>query len=1392
MPTGTPVSWPMTAGIMTKGAPLMVQPGSHLVLDNVRQERQNEWRTRSGFTHNVLDDLPDSNVPVMLTEAPWGGFVGLVRQTDTTNAGRVYSPNGGTRWITPATTAIYPSCSQLTPGNWSRTVVSPSTSTGNTGPYQLAAAQGPNYKLSAWWSDSGGGFSVALQTIDGATVTYYASFDGATAARPRVVYCSAAQMLVLTYVDANHHIVAYAWNATTGVQSVTAKVIATTAWAGVGANGVSYLDMVYYGGSTVTLAYRNNTGTGNLEIAEYNPLTNVATTYPQLIDASNCLAMFMDPDASGTRLVGVCNAVPETRVIRLDNAGVVQTDELVEAIASVQMAGVAYNGGIDWQVVYNPTATGGYQLRGAKKAGGVVSIPVDIIPTNVNFAGLYTGAWREPNTDAMRYMILVDGLTSDDPQPTYLEMALEYDNVAVTANLWREPQARLLPLNAGKASIKAATVAQPQRLGTDQFLVPLARQTSLVDQGDGGGGSRYAVDTWTVQYLNSTTYTNQNVGKGTQNQQGAFLPAGTLLQTSNGQFLCSHGSTMIPLQPQTLTPSVGAGSLNPAKEYTYGVTVWMPDESGNVWRSPMSATKSITPGGGNNTVTIDGALTQLENWNRRRIILIWRTDGDGATFKLLTTIDGTVATTLTYSYVDTTGDVGTGQEYEFQLPGIDGGELEATLTPTLLHPTNWNGRLWGIDRDFPTRVRYSKPISTGIMPEFPEDFVVEIDDAFGPGTGLAAMDDKIVLLKQNAIYVAGSDGPNNDGSGSGYTFSLISSETGAIPGAPLLSTGSEVYMVSLGGLWRLKRSQEVDFVGAAIDEYLSMPLVTSEETVTGMVLSPPENEVRIQTSNYRFVHDRVFDLWVRDTGGMSAGIVMTRMLGTRQALFLSDGQMWIEASDSNTPSDAGTTYQGLVRSPWMREAGMEGWFRVHHVRALAECLSGGETTVPEVRVYFDNDNSTYERFVPRGTWTAIAGPIRVDAKTRKQLCSAISLQFTLPAGDATVRLDSWALAVTPEPSVQPLASWYAQPVTSNCPDCSTFPPVAPLPVTAQTYQISTLISQQLGTPGKNSRDLLVQAKNALVASGIWSVLRSSDGMTVASSDLWATWINLQGLGGTGGYSWIQMRNSANGAQMLIAITVTGSWTEMLTWISPAVGFSGGDASGSFPTATDMFQVTNPTGADWLGTGPAPPPDEDPQFRAFTWVSGDGLETRIAWWYQGKLCAWWQFDVVHAPASGSWLPYLGLQWDGGNDYVNPAHRMTINEFTFGPTKRALTNTGNTEDLGVFYEQWGGSAFVDVYPQNQETSQYFWQAPMALNVSGQPSPRNGPIGYLQNQWWVGSVLGVPVFSDGDTADGGAWIFIGQMLIKWNGTTNPPTGAAAPTTDHAAADFFGRSVA
>lgn len=1382
----TPVSWPITGGIQSKNAPIMLSPGANIFLDNVRQERLNEWRTRGPMTQSAADDFPGGLVPVISTEAPWGGLVGLVRGTDATSCGRIYNPLAATRWHVPQAgnvgATLVQTCSQLTPGIWARQAIGPAL--GDV-PWQ-SNAEGGGYRLTAWGS-IGSGISVALTTTDGAALQYTQTYD-ANGVRPCCVYSSTANRLALFYTDGAGNILAATWDSTTGAPVITPTIISAHGRAATDC----FLQAIWYGGTTMTVAFRDNVATGGLRIIEYNPATGVGTEYTPGQDCSKALTLMPEPDASGFRYVAVGSAVPDVRVVRLNNVGVIQTNDVADTVDPTQIAGVAYTNGTEWAIVYGPTIAGEMPWY-VKRAGGVTSTPVQLGPATAANAAftLMSGGWREPGTDAMRYMLMVNGANNtSDPQATFLEMAVNFVRATGTdTNRWTEPQARLLPLNAypnAPGGLGRSALPQVFRTGTDRYVTALVRQTGFNLPADGSTGTTYAVDAWSVQYMNGTTYTGQNQGQGTHTQQAAYLPVGSLLQTATGQLLCSHGASSLPFQP-TATPSAGGG-LTAGQAYALVVTTELYDEAGNIWPSQPSVAAKVTAAAmaGMGTITWVATNTPLENQARRRTVKFWRTQGNGSTYFLVHQVNDTIANTVRLTFADTIPDTSLGQPLS--------GEVQGTITPAMSHVTEWNGRLWGIERDFP-RVRYSKPIQQGFSPVFPPTFFIDTSDELGAATGIAALDDRIVLLKTRGVYVQGGDGPDNQGNGVYGKFTRISSETGNIVGGPYLATGSEVYITSLGGVFRVPKTQAIDFVGAALDAYLDMPLLQSPETVTGMVLSPGKNEVRVQTTHYRFVHDRVFNVWERDTGGFTLGtIVATKMLsGTTQVCLTSDGHLWVEGADTNAPSDPGTPYQGLIRSPWIRPTGVGGWLRLYRARFEGWVTTAGTVSGAEFRVFFNDNDNQVEAFTPAGNIAGSPGLIRADIRTVQQKCTSFSLQLKLPTTDATVRLEEWWVVVGAKMSAPP-------PLQADRWGGTVIPPPPSAPLLIPVPRISTVPTLVTGTligGGSpfmdNTRWMVWAVKNQLVASG-WHVVQSynANGVIPAPGvDTWVSYTDLKGTGGGGtGDSWIVLGNSVNTRQILINVNVTFGWVELAVSFDPAGSFAGGTTTTPPTSATavpSQLQSASPFGTG-AGSGPT-----NRQFYAAVWVAPDLSYTRIAWidGPTGMCKQIWQFDELPVAPTGWTNNCMGVFYDWQNTDVSaPGHRPTlVNYFaafgSAGISKIALTPGPNTVNSmeGSLTAANNGLPIADLNTTpNAFSNQWPWFGGFTFFRRGAAANLNGDWGVNRDQWFVPNV-----FNDGDTmGDHFDFIILGQVVLQW-GLGNP-TSVWPGTTNYPTARFMG----
>lgn len=995
-----PLSWPLTGGISSKTAPLQVQPGSHLTLDNVRQERDGEWRKRWGHTsvsNGFLQNL------VKFAPLPAGGAVGMARQTATSTAFRAIAPSqsaGGLCYVPPASAVP-----QSSPSAWSRRPAVPSSSS----VAGVSFAAGGGYELYAIADTVANVVRYRILSQSEGTIARLGpsnatdSIGVANSTTPGAAYCNG--FLVMVAIDAGGNVNAYAHD-TANSLNLTTKVIGTDAT--VGPANVPSLDVVCYSGSsTVTIVYRTNANT--IKFVEYNPSTNaLATSVTIAQDCSTGLCLFPDPDASGLRFVIASTSTPSTRVLRINSAGAVQTNDVADAArAGYSMAGCAYTAGAEWMIVFVDNAAG--NLYVVKKVGGVVGTSTALLPYNTFDILLASNGWREASTDLMHFVVALNRPVAD-PQNSYFEMVLDFAGSTTVTKAWLEPQARMLPLEASAA---CRVMPQVQRLGTDQFALALPRSTRFEGL-PSGPAYQYAIDRWTQTVLNRTTLATANQSDGIVAGDQTVIPAGSLLATQNGSLACAHGLGAAPYQP-ALTPG-GGGLLTAGATYGFRVVVEAMDDGGNVWISPPSSTLTLTLSGVQTSIAVAWQLFPLENKNRTATVKFYMTSPNGSVYQLFRVLTDQIQNLYTISFNITTN------------PGVGGELLSAELpngiTSPMSHVALFGGRLWGSDRDFDGDLYFTKPIQRGITPGFVDAFTVDIESATGPTTALAHMDDQLVVLKASAIYVVRGDGPDNGGGGSFPSVIKVASDVGCIAGGVAVSTGTEVFFTSARGIYRINRSLDIDFVGKDVDQYLNQPQVRTPETITCAVFSSTTNEVRFQTTTRRLVFDRLRSTWMTDSASFFQLVQMSIMSGNSQLLVdNSNGALWTEGG-SSALDDGGSSFTGVIRSAWIRPAGVEGWLRLYRGRVMGLRTSGGSTSTPTLKVYFDNDNTLFATGSPSTPLAIGQGSVRAEVRPNagRQKCTAFSLELTLPAGDATTRIDAWAVEVGMKQGAQKLTS----------------------------------------------------------------------------------------------------------------------------------------------------------------------------------------------------------------------------------------------------------------------------------------------------------------------------------------------------------------------------------
>lgn len=183
-----------------------------------------------------------------------------------------------------------------------------------------------------------------------------------------------------------------------------------------------------------------------------------------------------------------------------------------------------------------------------------------------------------------------------------------------------------------------------------------------------------------------------------------------------------------------------------------------------------------------------------------------------------------------------------------------------------------------------------------------------------PITGVASMDDKLVVFKKNQVYYVSGDGPSDDGSGSNFSDpQMIPTDAGCINTNSIVSTPEGIYFQSAAGLRLVTRSLSVEYVGGPVEDELGQyPLITSG------VLYPTSNKLLLMVNNSNvpsigpggiytagevLVRDYVLDAWTTTVLGIGVGFISSAIAyanGSQGSWNLAPGQAWYGLTSDGT------------------------------------------------------------------------------------------------------------------------------------------------------------------------------------------------------------------------------------------------------------------------------------------------------------------------------------------------------------------------------------------------------------------------------------------------------------------------------------------------------------
>lgn len=259
----------------------------------------------------------------------------------------------------------------------------------------------------------------------------------------------------------------------------------------------------------------------------------------------------------------------------------------------------------------------------------------------------------------------------------------------------------------------------------------------------------------------------------------------------------------------------------------------------------------------------------------------------------------------------------------------------------------YRDRLFVLDSTNPLVIYYSKKVNFASAVDFSDGQLINVDPTGGPVTGLIAMDDKLLIFKEDSIRYISGQGPNPDGTNDDYgSTTLVTTDAGCVNSRSIVTTPDGVMFKSSKGIYFVDRGLKVSYIGAPVEKW-------NEYFVTSAVLLSDNNQIRFTLENNVFlVYDYFIDAWATFTPLTAVDSVIWNDTHT---FINSNGR--VQKQDSTIWTDNGTGYQMEITTGWLAFGGIQGFQRLYKIILLGNYNSSHNL---QCNLYYDYNNAVYQ------------------------------------------------------------------------------------------------------------------------------------------------------------------------------------------------------------------------------------------------------------------------------------------------------------------------------------------------------------------------------------------------------------------------------------------------
>lgn len=520
-------------------------------------------------------------------------------------------------------------------------------------------------------------------------------------------------------------------------------------------------------------------------------------------------------------------------------------------------------------------------------------------------------------------MYVMIELIDDGNQPTYYLI----DSVGNIVS-------RLASGNAGTPGIRALPFTSTYDNGVSipylfqDVLVPVNKTT----------GSTISSGFYSQVGVNLATFIfNVSTENPIEVAQNLFLNGGYLWMY-DGNKPVEQGFHYWPLNPQVSAINYGFGSMLVSPTgvtYNFQIVYEWTDAQGNINQSAPSIPLSV--------VLIDPSdviadvelfiptlrLTAKQNvrikvyrWsqNQQTYYLDWGAHGVGYILYNDPTVDSV-------SFISTAADSSlVGNEILYTNSGV----VEDIAGPATQNMALFKSRLFLVDSEDPNLIWYSKQIIESTPVEMSDLFTIFIAPTIGAQgstgniTALSAMDDKLIIFKQDAIYYLVGTGPDNTGANNDFSDPIyITSTVGCANQNSIVLMPQGLMFQSDKGIWLLGRDLSTTYIGAPVEAFNSSKVLSA-------LTIPGTNQVRFNLSaGDVLMYDYYYGQWGTFEGVPGISATLYQDLHTYVDKF---GRVFQESPGIYL--DNGRPVLLSFTTSWLNLMGLQGLERIYHFYLL--------------------------------------------------------------------------------------------------------------------------------------------------------------------------------------------------------------------------------------------------------------------------------------------------------------------------------------------------------------------------------------------------------------------------------------------------------------------------